>query len=220
MTFNQSVNRFRAGRGRLLAQQIADLSRILGRPIAILDVGGRPDYWLNVKTENVERIDLLNLDPIERDEHLADLPSGGAVSFLVGDARNLSAFPDKSVDLVHSNSVIEHVGRWEDMASMAREALRVGRSGWIQTPAWEFPVESHFHAPFVHWVRKSIGVHLFSVSLLKWCREADRQTRHWQMDHVHLLSRREVSRLFPDCQLMVERLVVPKSYVARWMPAA
>ena len=65
----------------------------------------------------------------------------------VGDARNLSEYADGSVDLVHSNSVIEHVGGWADMRAMADEMMRIGRSGWMQTPAWEFPVEPHFRAP-------------------------------------------------------------------------
>ena len=68
----------------------------------------------------------------------------------VGDACDLAGYPDRSVDLVHSNSVIEHVGGWPRMAAMAGELMRVARAGWVQTPAWEFPIEPHFHAPLVH----------------------------------------------------------------------
>ncbi|RUV78647.1 class I SAM-dependent methyltransferase, partial [Mesorhizobium sp. M1A.F.Ca.IN.020.32.1.1] len=104
-------------------------------------------YWDNVGYDNIGEIRLLNIDEDELDrKRMSDL----FVSE-IGDARHLKNYADKSVDLVHSNSVIEHVGPWQDMSAMASELLRVGRSGWVQTPAWEFPIEPHFRLPLLHW---------------------------------------------------------------------
>src|SRR5690606_8127573 len=128
-----TVNRFRTARGRVLGRQIERLADVLGRAITILDVGGRPDYWNNVDFDHdhVAEIRLLNNDP---EELKRETPSDLFTSE-IGDARCLSSYRDKSVDLVHANSVIEHVGLWPDMCAMADETVRVGISGWVQTPA-------------------------------------------------------------------------------------
>jgi Methyltransferase domain len=206
-------NRFRARRGRVLRSQIASLAEHFGRPIVILDVGGRADYWGNVGVDNVAAIHLLNDD--ERELDLKGFPGLFIPEF--GDARNLPNYADKSVDLVHSNSVIEHVGHWQDMCAMTDEVLRVGLSGWIQTPAWEFPIEPHFRLPFLHW---------FAQPLRRMMLRASRdygamniRDRRYHADRINLLSYGEFKSLFPGCELFVERLVVAKSYTARWAPA-
>ena len=61
-------------------------------------------------------------------------------SFVEGDGRNLSNFGDKTFDIAHSNSVLEHVGNWEDMHRFAGEIARVGRKYFVQTPSFWFPV--------------------------------------------------------------------------------
>lgn len=122
---NGSVNRFRRKRGALLRGQMARLAGRLGRPLTVLDVGGRPDYWENVGLEHVAHVTLLNARQQELDRPLpAGLPEG-VFSKSLGDARDLVGYADQSVDLVHANSVIEHVGSWEDMARMASD----GRAG-------------------------------------------------------------------------------------------
>ena len=213
--FDQSVNRFRRKRGARLQAMILDAARRLGRDLDILDVGGRPDYWANVGTKGIARIRFLNLDETEFREHEASI-AGVETETLIGDGRDLRDFPDASVDMVHSNSVIEHVGTWDSMAAMAREAMRVGRNGWVQTPAWVFPVEPHFHAPFVHWVGRPLGVRLMGLSALDWCRNADLSVRREQLDRINLLSRRELEALFPGRPIYTEWLLFPKSYVVHW----
>lgn len=212
---DMTTNRFRRARGRLLASKLADMRARLGRRLHVLDVGGRSDYWANVDTSDVERITLLNYDAAELDRAL---PQGDvAFDAAQGDARDLSGHADKSVDFVHSNSVIEHVGAWPDMAAMAAEMVRVGRAGWVQTPAWEFPVEPHFRAPLLHWFGQPLRRKLMLLS--PHYRAMGVAERRAHVDRINLLSRGEVEALFPGCALHVERLILPKSYVAHWAPA-
>jgi hypothetical protein len=208
-----TVNRFRKARGRLLRQQIEKLADYVGRDIVVLDVGGRADYWNNVGLNRISCVHLMNYDVTELER---EAPAGIFVN-QVGDARDLSAHADQSVDLVHSNSVIEHVGPWQDMAAMATELMRVGRSGWVQTPAWEFPIEPHFRVPFLHWFGQPLRRRLLWMSGPY--RHMSIAERRFHIDRINLLSKTEVRALFPDCEIYVERLVLTKSYTARWMPS-
>lgn len=213
-----TVNWFRKRRGRLLRRQIEALADHLGRDIVVLDVGGRPDYWANIGLERIGGISLLNYHQDELDRPLPGNAPAGIFTRGVGDARDLRDFADTSVDLVHSNSVIEHVGGWGDMHAMAGELMRVGRSGWVQTPAWEFPIEPHFRAPFLHWFGEPLRARLLSLSMEKHYRLLPLAKRRRRVESINLLSRREVAELFPGCAIFTERLVLAKSYTARWMP--
>ena len=50
-----------------------------------------------------------------------------------GDGRKLE-FDNNEFDIVFSNSVIEHVGDFQDQKLFSKEILRVGKKIWIQTP--------------------------------------------------------------------------------------
>lgn len=219
--FNPSVNRFRAQRGRILQAQILETARVLGREIEILDVGGRAEYWTNVGTEGISRIIIVNTSEYEfsGEADVTGLPPE-LFEHRIGDARRLVDFADASVDLVHSNSVIEHVGGWPDIQAMAREVQRVGRTGWIQTPALEFPVEPHFHLPIVHWLGRPLQAAALKVSPLAAYRQCSIQERRDVVAGIRLLSRRDMATLFGGCEIYTEKLIVPKSYVARWRIAA
>ncbi|MBE7184183.1 MAG: methyltransferase domain-containing protein [Methylobacterium mesophilicum] len=207
-----TVNRFRTARGRVLRRQIDALAAHLGRPVTVLDLGGRADYWDNVGYENIARIRLLNNDESELDRQR----STDLFTEELGDACDLKEFADKSVDLVHSNSVIEHVGHWPAMCAFADEARRVGVAGWIQTPAWEFPIEPHFRMPFLHWFGQPARRAMLRMS--KDYGTLGTRERRLHIDRINLLSRGEMTALFPDCGLFVERVLFPKSYTARWGP--
>jgi hypothetical protein len=214
-----NVNWFRTTRGRLLRRQIEVLTAQLGRPITVCDVGGRPDYWVNVGTGGIARIEMINTDPGELQRPISGETPSELFEFKVGNACDLAQYRSQSIDLVHSNSVIEHVGSWENMAAMASEARRVGCSGWVQTPAWGFPLEPHFRAPFMHWFARPLQARLMSLSADPSYRKADLPARRWHVERINLLSKHEVQTLFPECAIYVERIVLAKSYVARWMPA-
>jgi hypothetical protein len=219
LDLTSTVNRFRKRRGRRLRRQIEVLAEHLGRDIVVLDVGGRPDYWTNVGLARIARIDLVNYSEAELEREVDGGDPGGIFVRKVGDARNLSDYADGSIDFIHSNSVIEHVGGWRDMQAMADEMMRVGRAGWMQTPAWEFPVEPHFRAPFLHWFGEPLRARMLSLSVEKRHRRMDTHKRRRRVEMIHLLSRGDVRALFPGRTIETERMaLLPKSYVVRWMP--
>lgn len=104
------------------------------------------------------------------------------------------------------------------MRAMADEMMRVGRAGWMQTPAWEFPVEPHFRAPFLHWFGDPLRARMLALSVKKGVRGMDMPARR-RLESIHLLSRGDVRLLFPGTVLETERVaLLPKSDVVRWMP--
>ena len=132
--------------------------------VEILDIGGTQEFW-NLMTGgdpgNV-RVTLLNI------EH-QPVTSTRFVS-AAGDARSMPEFPDKSFDVVFSNSVIEHVGSYEDQRRMAREVMRVGKRYFVQTPNKRFPLEPHFLFPFFQYLPSVVRaqmVHRFDVGWYK-----------------------------------------------------
>ena len=132
-----------------------------------------------------------------------------------GDGCNLS-FADKAFDIGYSNSVIEHLGTFENQRRFASEVSRVARGVWVQTPAKAFFIEPHYLAPFVHWLPKSVR-----RRLIRWFTIWGLVTKPGpqQVDEIlaeiRLLTRREMADLFPDCEIVTERFFFwPKAYVA------
>jgi len=120
----------------------------------ILDIGGYPELWAQCGYKG--KIVFLNL---EKPETYRAIPPN--CSYIQGNGCCLN-FPDKSFDIVFSNSVIEHVGNWENQKAFAHETSRVGKRYWIQTPNKSFPIEPHFNFPFFQFfplsIRKQIAV--------------------------------------------------------------
>jgi len=135
---------------------------------------------------------------------------------LVGDARSLSMFEDKSVDVVFSNSVIEHLGTYSDQQRMAEEIRRVGKNYFVQTPNFYFPIEPHFLCPFFHWLPfylRLLLVRYFSLGNIT--RKPSFKLAAQTLAEFRLLSQSDMRSLFPDAALHSERLLgLTKSYVA------
>jgi len=96
--------------------------------------------------------------------------------FMVADARNMP-FQDDYVDFALANAIIEHVGKEHEQRQMVDEMTRVARCWVITTPNKLFPVESHTHTLFLHW-------------LPSWRRKHERE-------FTRLLSLREFRALLP-----------------------
>jgi SAM-dependent methyltransferase len=178
----------------------------------ILDVGGYPSTWESIPID--AQITTLNIHPTE--------PMPPVNRTIVGDGCNLP-YGDKTFDIVFSNSVIEHLGSFERQVAFANEASRVGKALWIQTPARGFFIEPHLLAPFVHYlpkrVQKRLLRHFTLWGILGKPTPADVDAF---LSEVRLLSKSELRKLFPDCQILHERFAgLTKSFVAiRLSPAA
>jgi hypothetical protein len=208
---------FRQRRNRRLVAIIEALFLAKGAPVEVLDIGGSLIFWLSVaqSARTKCRLSLINLpgsyDAVPPEEE----QMRSTTTLLTGDARDLSRFADGAFDLVVCNSVIEHVGSWADMVAAANEARRVGRRGWIQVPAFEFPVEQHFLLPFVHWFADPIQVKALGLlhrGFAKW----SLYDRHMSVHHVRPLTRAQLRHLFPGAAIRSEWVIFPKCHIATW----
>ena len=95
---------FRRRRFRYFLDLVDDVLRTRDS-CRIVDIGGEPAYWTAVS-------DLMNNRPyhVTLVNHEAFPVDTKSMTSVAGDARDIRGFPDHSFDLVHSNSVIEHVG--------------------------------------------------------------------------------------------------------------
>lgn len=178
----------------------------------MLDVGGYPWGWLD-KDPVVKSIDCLNIHKVNWDP--ASSPAHN-IRMLQGDACNMSDIKTGEYDIVFSNSVIEHVGSWEKQQAFAKEVRRVGKKLWIQTPAWECPIEPHYLAPFVHWLPKSLQKKLIRhFTLYGLIQKPSNQEIDSLVEEIRLLRLKEFQSLFPDGNILNEKLIffLKKSYI-------
>jgi 2-polyprenyl-3-methyl-5-hydroxy-6-metoxy-1,4-benzoquinol methylase len=179
----------------------------LSKPTRILDLGGTASYWKTLGalygTPNVH-ITVINFTQSEYDEE--------NLSVRRGDACNLTEYADQSFDIVHSNSVLEHVGGWENMVRMARETLRLAPACFVQTPNYWFPIEPHYKMPFVHWLPEELRI---KALLLAKKVPANRSLQLKSVRSIELIARDQMQRLFPDAEIWEEKLFgLTKSLVA------
>jgi ubiquinone/menaquinone biosynthesis C-methylase UbiE len=208
---------FRQRRNRPLVALIESLAPEKNDPVNVLDVGGSIVFWLSIP-EAVRakcRICLVNLPGEYETWPENELRLKSQFELVVGDARDLSRYGDRSFDLVVCNSVLEHVGSWADIEAAAGELVRVGRRGWVQVPAFEFPIEQHFLIPFVHWFAAPIQMRVLDTFHGHFKRRTYSE-QQMSIYHARPLARGELRRLLPQARLHSEWLVLPKSHVATW----
>jgi len=178
----------------------------------ILDIGGYPAYWTG-QNLLVKAIDVVNLLPMRWCGQ--GFPFDRIRTF-VADGCALP-LPDGGYDVAYSNSTIEHVGSWERQKQFAAELRRVGKALWLQTPAFECPIEPHYVGLGIHYLTPWLQRRLIRWSTL-WgllerpsADEIDRAVRQ-----TRLLRKSEMRLLFPDCEIRTERIlwVIPKSHIA------
>jgi hypothetical protein len=184
-------------RRQRMAQFVATFQPNAGH--RILDVGGYAAFW--ACSGIASDITLLNIHPVPDD----GLPSN--MHPVLGDGTALT-YEDKSFSIVFSNSVIEHLGSFENQQRFAKECIRVGHGLWIQTPCKSFPIEPHFLSPFIHffpkgWQRRMLR----NFTVWGWLtRPSDRQIEN-VLAEIRLLTLAEMKCLFPDCEIKKEKFL-------------
>lgn len=203
-------NARRTRRFAAFAEIVEQLLKQRGGPVRILDIGGTNSFWDKrgwAGRQDVEVV-LVNLDAEER--------AHANIDPRVGDATDLREFPDRSFDIVFSNSVIEHLEKYDRQAAMAAEVRRLAPVYWVQTPNFWFPIEPHFLTPAWHWLPVDARVALLRRRRWGWrgpCPDAD-QARALVRE-IRLMRSPELRRLFPDATLQEERIgPLVKSFVA------
>jgi hypothetical protein len=211
--FGIDANGSRTFRRRRFARFIELIDTVLAtrEDCRILDVGGEPDYWTQVADLMGSRryhVTLVNQVGYPVD--------GTQFTSIEGDARDLRNLPDQSFDIVHSNSVIEHVGRWPDMLAMSREVRRLAPIYFVQTPYFWFPVEPHCATAFFHWVPESVRLSmLMRKPRGNWGKAPDVDAAMRLIQSNVLLDYRMLRTLFPDGTILRERLFgLTKSLIA------
>ncbi|HEY6630840.1 MAG TPA: class I SAM-dependent methyltransferase [Rhizobiaceae bacterium] len=196
-----ATSKFRLARFGLFLDVINSIP-VTARPLRILDVGGLESYWADKRPliSRPTEITLVNLDvlPVTRP---------GFVS-LRADACDMRDFSDGSFDVVHSNSVIEHVGMWSNMMAMANEIRRIAPNYFVQTPYFWFPIEPHARTPFLHWLPESLKFRIVMARACGpyWPKAATVDQAMRDIQSAILLDKRMLSALFPDAKIVPEKI--------------
>lgn len=179
------------------------------RPVHILDIGGTENYW---KTMGLDADDEVFITLLNLTEDRITLPR---MTSIVGDARKIQV-DNHHFDIVFSNSVIEHVGTYQDQVQMAKEVCRTGKRYFIQTPNKYFPIEPHFLFPFFQFLPLKIRIWLLQHFKLGWfTKTPDMHQARETVSSIRLLDRREFASLFPTAGIYEEKVLgLTKSFVA------
>jgi hypothetical protein len=179
----------------------------------IIDVGGEFNYWQQYlpQLEGLPiSVLICNID--DRSVPFEDPRFSGQWA----NACDLSFAGDGLFDLAHSNSVIEHVGRWREMRAMASEIRRVASSYYVQTPYYWFPMEPHYRTIGYQWLPETWRARLLtwrSLGYFPKARDFD-QAMEYVNDSI-LLDKLQMQTLFPDAEHRSERVLgLTKSLIA------
>lgn len=178
-------------------------------PLTILDVGGEVNFWLKsslLQNPNVQIL-VVNL-ALQQSPH-------PQIKASIADATNLVQFTNQSVDIVFSNSVIEHLYTWENQIKMAKECMRVGKKYFIQTPNRYFPIEAHYVLPWAQFYPKSFLFYCLTSTKLSRLRRWTKEEAKQYIEEIRLLSIKELKVLFPQATIYKEKFAgLSKSFTA------
>ena len=187
--------------------------------VVLVDLGGTRSFWeMNLEhlkgAGRLRRIDIYNLE-VES----VQISRIGTVEIqeIPGNVTQLGDVADHQYDVAFSNSVIEHVGNLFQQNRFAQEIRRVAPVFVMQTPNRYFPLEPHFYVPFFPFIPLGISTWLHRRFQLGWfVPEPDELKARIDCDEIRLLTRKELTLLFPKAELYPERLAgLVKSFIVK-----
>jgi len=192
---NSLGNKFREKRFSFFLKKINKLPK----PVSILDVGGKINFWENrgLAGNNDYEIIIVNIEK--------ETSKYSNINYEIGDATDLSQFNDKSYDVVHSNSVIEHLYNFENQKKMASEIIRVGQKYIVQTPNKYFFLEPHYLLPFFQFLPNSLKYFILTKTKLSRLKKWDKKFAKQYIEEIRLLSEKEMKTLFPKSKIYYEK---------------
>lgn len=204
---------FRVKRFGLIRQLIERVISEEGS-VEIVDLGGTEEYWrigrefLGNHRSRI-RITLVNIMP----QVLSD---GDLFRVIVASGTDPGLLAGRKFDLVHSNSVIEHVGFWRDMQIFASNVRRLAPRYYVQTPNYWFAYEPHFRFPGFQFLPESLRRQMIMTMPLGFFQRIRSKEQARQIIDSHrLLSTRQMRALFPEAQIVHEKLLgMNKSIIA------
>ncbi|MBU7579424.1 MAG: class I SAM-dependent methyltransferase [Porphyrobacter sp.] len=213
--FARAQARFRAARFRQVQTMIEELVAQHGE-IRVLDAGGRAEYWNLLTPALAEKVHLTILNYSEELVDYSKTMAHVRYENVTGNACDMPQYADGSFHLVHSNSVIEHVGSYGNMLAFAKEVRRVGQAYYVQTPNYWFPIEPHYAFPMLHWLPDPIRIWAemrFNIGLGS---RQDFAGALRALDDIRMISQTVMRGLFPDAKHSAERfaLIFKKSLIA------
>jgi Methyltransferase domain len=215
-------SRFRRKRIAPLLDMIISVASEKGG-CSIIDVGGTRKYWEIVPIDFLRQhkvsILITNIDDNigetgNLEGTVAD-HSEEIFTFARADACSLP-YPEKSFDILHSNSVIEHVGDWDHKVSFSKETNRVAASYFVQTPNYWFPWEPHFGTFGFQFLPVPLQVSLVMAKRRGFRpRSPTVDAAMHSIETCQLLDARRFRALFPDAEFIRERFLgLTKSLIA------
>ena len=180
----------------------------------ICDLGGSRHFWQESKLDlDLTKITILNISLDEVDAYGES--SSQQIQTVLYDGRTIP-FADGSYDLLICNSILEHVAP-ADRGNLCREMRRVAKRVYVQTPAFEFPVEPHFILPFVHWLPRRFGRVMARLGVWNLLSRPSDAVYNSYFDDTHLLAKAEMEELFPDTVVSAEKFAgITKSHLVFW----
>lgn len=195
-------NRFRQRRFAAFLE-LVDRTGVTGRPVRIIDLGGRVAYWEALRPMWQGREFEITTVNLESDDE--DIPP--IYKQRAGNACALPEHADNSFDIVHSNSVIEHVGHWPEMQAMAREVRRLAPHYFVQTPNLWFPLEAHYRYLFFQFLPEGTRARMLLKKDRGFIgRQESMDAAMHTVQATNLIDAGQLQTLFPDASIMRERV--------------
>ena len=194
---NSLGNQFREKRFSFFLKKINKMQK----PVTILDLGGKINFWENrdLAGNNEYKITIVN---IEKETSIYS-----NIHCEIGDATNLNKFNTKSFNIVHSNSVIEHLYNFNNQSKMASEIIRVGQKHIVQTPNKYFFIEPHYLLPFFQFFPDKLKYLILIKTKLSRLKKWDKNFAKQYIKEIRLLSMKEMKVLFPNSKIYFEKFL-------------